>query len=73
MCDLSSLIRDKDDALVRAHSNLTDVEALQDKITSYRENIQVCVCVCVRVCVCVCVCARACVCVHVCGWVCGVA
>ena len=57
-CDMSSLIRDKDDALVRAHSNLTEVETLQDKITSYRENIQVCACVCT--------CVRACVCDYAC-------
>ena len=38
-----SLVRDKDDALARAHSNLAEVETLQDKIGNYRENIQVCV------------------------------
>ena len=37
-----SLVRDKDDALARAHSNLAEVETLQDKIVSYRENMQVC-------------------------------
>ena len=47
-----SLMRDKDDALARAHSNLAEVDTLQDKIASYRENIQVFVCVCVRACVC---------------------
>ena len=36
-----SLVRDKDDALARAHSNLAEVETLQDKIGNYRENIQV--------------------------------
>ena len=57
---MCSLTRDKDDALARAHSNLAEVETLQDKIASYRENTQVCVRACVCACVCVCICVLVC-------------